>query len=163
MLQTKVWRTLFKELYKLDSRLNFKRSDIQGALTRQYHGHSEWPQGPAAISDYRIVVTKRVVNALDHFKSAFVRQKPASWALEVLGLDAQSAQSAPSEEPQAPSIGTLLQGDAIEVEDDGEEELDFFYGFSAEQRNAWRARADAPEGPREYATELLPGDGPMSP
>ena len=96
-------------------------------MHRLYTVHPEWPQTDQAKNDFKQHVTKRVMNAIDHFQKAFCKTKPAKWAADLL-----AGKTPPADE----CADTLIIDDPI---DDEVKEADtdipaaqdtFFYGWS---------------------------------
>ena len=137
-LHKKPLKILLCEL--LDDRMNFKRSDVQAALGYQYCGNHEWPKGDQAVADYRTIVNKRLMNALEHFKNALLRKIPARWATDLLALEGEQEEEEEEEKKK---------NDPEEAEHKDDE---FFYGYSPKCENAYRVPAqDSAQHPPEYA------------
>ena len=152
-------QSMLRNLHLMDERINFKKSDIQAALVRLYSRHPEWPQTDQAKADFKRHVTKRAMNAIDHFKKAFCRAKPARWACQLLeGRALQVAPAAPAADSDTVEADVVDgSGDEIPAAQDT-----FFYGWSKKLKRAWRAPHDRPEA-KEHTADLQPGLSDMMP
>ena len=120
-LEAPVLQCMLRNLHALDEGLNFKKKDIQGALCRLYASHPEWPQTEAAKRDYNRHVTKRVMNAIDHFKKAKCRSKPAQWAVQLLKSTSME---------RIDIIDENVECEDGEIKEPPAAQDTFFYGFS---------------------------------
>ena len=115
---------------------------------------------------------KRITNALDHFKGAYLRAKPAGWTRALLSAEEVGEEEKEKEEEkqgmEPAEAAIVVDSDDANATtlDDGEPEAptSFYYGWSCKLEKAWRVPVGNPdEHARQYAVDHAPGAHGLDP
>ena len=151
----KVHGHMLRELHRLMPSLCFKRSTVEAAL-KSLAKKDCFKLSALDQLEFSSTVAKRLAVMCRHISQALSRSRKPRWATELMDIG--------EPEPDNQDIRKLMKRVAPEADNkDDKSYHDFFIGWDAEMKRAWRCKADSTYQKEFALPELLPQDDDMAP